>query len=45
MRFLTLMADYNRWMNEKLYAVCAQMSDETRKRDLGACFRSIRPSC
>ncbi|WP_303784165.1 DinB family protein [Azovibrio restrictus] len=41
MRFLTLMADYNRWMNEKLYAVCAQMPDETRKRDLGAFFRSI----
>lgn len=38
---LTLMADHNRWMNEKLYAVCARMSDDERKRDLGAFFRSI----
>jgi uncharacterized damage-inducible protein DinB len=38
---LTLMADHNRWMNEKLYAVCAGLSDEERKRDLGAFFRSI----
>jgi len=36
-----LMARYNRWMNRKLYAVCAEMSDVQRKRDLGAFFRSI----
>lgn len=41
MRLLTLMADHNRWMNEKLYAVCAGIPDEARKRDLGAFFRSI----
>ena len=35
------MARYNRWMNEKLYAVCADMPDETRKRQTGAPFRSI----
>jgi uncharacterized damage-inducible protein DinB len=35
------MADYNRWMNEKLYAGCAKLSDEERKRDRGAFFKSI----
>lgn len=38
---LSLMADHNRWMNEKLYAVCAGIPDEARKRDLGAFFRFI----
>lgn len=41
MSLLTLMADHNHWMNEKLYAVCAGIPDEARKRDLGAFFRSI----
>lgn len=36
-----LMAQYNRWMNEKLYAVCAEIPDTDRKRDLGAFFKSI----
>ncbi len=35
------MARYNAWMNDNLYAVCAEMPDETRKRDTGAPFRSI----
>lgn len=35
------MARYNHWMNEKLYGLCADMSDEQRKRDLGAFFNSI----
>jgi uncharacterized damage-inducible protein DinB len=34
-------ADYNRWMNERLYAVCAGIGDAERRRDLGAFFRSI----
>src|SRR5437879_7963416 len=38
---LRMMAGYNRWMNEKLYAVCAQLSDEDRRRDRKAFFRSI----
>lgn len=38
---LILMADHNRWINEKLYRVCAQIPDAERKRDLGAFFRSI----
>jgi len=35
------MAQYNRWMNERLYECCAQLSDEERKRDVGAFFKSI----
>lgn len=35
------MASYNRWMNGKLYDCCARLSDEERKRDAGAFFKSI----
>lgn len=35
------MARYNRWMNEKLYAVAASLPDEERRRDRGAFFKSI----
>ena len=35
------MARYNRWMNEKLYACCAQLTDAQRKEDVGAFFKSI----
>jgi uncharacterized damage-inducible protein DinB len=35
------LARYNRWMNEKLYAVAAKLTDEERKRDRAAFFRSI----
>jgi len=34
-------ARYNRWMNDKLYALAATLSDEARKRDGGAFFKSI----
>lgn len=34
-------AAYNAWMNEKVYACAAQLSDDERKRDRGAFFRSI----
>jgi uncharacterized damage-inducible protein DinB len=36
-----LMAEYNRWMNERLYEACAGLSDEERTCDLGAFFKSI----
>jgi len=36
-----LMAGYNRWMNEKLYACCGSLSDEERRRDRKAFFGSI----
>jgi uncharacterized damage-inducible protein DinB len=32
---------YNRWMNENLYAHAAKLSDEQRKQDTGAFFKSI----
>jgi len=35
------MARYNRWMNERLYAICAAIPDAERKADRGAFFRSI----
>lgn len=35
------MARYNRWMNERLVALCAELPDEERKRDRGAFFQSI----
>ena len=35
------MAAYNRWMNEKLYACAAQLSDAQRKEDRGAFFKSV----
>ncbi len=35
------LASYNRWMNERLYALCADLPDAERKRDRGAFFRSI----
>ena len=34
-------ARYNRWMNDKLYGLAATLSDEARKRDRGAFFKSI----
>jgi uncharacterized damage-inducible protein DinB len=36
-----LLASYNSWINEKLYAACAALPDEERKRDRGAFFGSI----
>ncbi len=37
----SLMADYNAWMNTTLYEAAAGLSDEARKRDLGAFFKSL----
>ena len=34
-------ARYNRWMNDKLFGLAATLSDEARKRDSGAFFKSI----
>lgn len=34
-------ARYNRWMNDKLYALAATLGDDVRKRDTGAFFKSI----
>jgi uncharacterized damage-inducible protein DinB len=34
-------ARYNRLANEKLYDACAALSEEERRRDLGAFFKSV----
>lgn len=39
--WLAALARYNRWMNDKLYALAATLSDEERKCDRGAFFKSI----
>ena len=39
--YALLMAEYNAWMNGKLYDGCARLSDEERRRDRGAFFKSI----
>jgi uncharacterized damage-inducible protein DinB len=39
--YYQLMAEYNHWMNGKLYAVCSEIPDDKRKADLGAFFKSI----
>jgi len=36
-----LLARYNRWMNQRLYAACEPLGDEERKRQCGAFFGSI----
>ena len=38
---INLLAEYNRWMNQQLYAVCSEIPDAERKRDMKAYFRSI----
>ena len=40
-QYVRMMARYNRWMNERLYALCADIPDAERKRDAGAFFKSI----
>jgi uncharacterized damage-inducible protein DinB len=39
--YCQLMARYNAWMNQRLYAACAQLPEEERARDRGAFFGSI----
>lgn len=39
--FAATMARYSRWMNERLYECCARLTDEERKADMRAFFRSI----
>ncbi len=35
------LAGYNRWMNDKIYNVASELSDQDRRRDLGAFFGSV----
>lgn len=39
--WLGALARYNRWMNDKLYAVASTLSEDALKRDCGAFFKSI----
>jgi len=39
--YARLLAAYNRWMNEKLYALCAGIPEVERRRDRGAFFHSL----
>ncbi len=39
--YCQLLARYNRWMNERLYATLATIPDAERKRDRGAFFGSM----
>ena len=36
-----LMAEYNRWMNQRLYEACARLPDAERKQERGVFFRSL----
>ena len=36
-----VMAEYNSWMNAKMYALCATLPDAERKKDMQAFFHSI----
>jgi uncharacterized damage-inducible protein DinB len=38
---LQTLARYSAWMNRRLYALCAALPDEERRRDRGAFFGSI----
>lgn len=38
---INIQAQYNQWMNEKLYTVCDAIPDKQRKQDMGAFFHSI----
>ena len=39
--WVVMMAQYSRWMNEKLYAHAATLTDAQRKADCGAFFKSL----
>jgi uncharacterized damage-inducible protein DinB len=39
--YCQLLARYNRWMNERMFAAASAMPDDERKRDRGAFFGSI----
>jgi uncharacterized damage-inducible protein DinB len=39
--YCELMARYNRWINERLYALLSELPDDERKRDRGAFFGSM----
>ncbi len=40
-RYTSVMSNYNKWFNERLYACCESLSEEELRRDQGAFFKSI----
>ena len=40
-KFCQLMAEYNAWMNSKVYAACSSLPQEALHEDEGAFFKSI----
>jgi uncharacterized damage-inducible protein DinB len=40
-KYCVTMAEYNSWMNAKMYGLCATLTDADRKKDQQAFFRSI----
>ncbi|MGI0492729.1 DinB family protein [Alkalinema pantanalense CENA528] len=39
--YYTTMAEYNQWMNQKIYSACESISDSDRNADRGVFFKSI----
>jgi uncharacterized damage-inducible protein DinB len=39
--YYELMAEYNAWMDGKIYEKCAAIPDADRRKDMGAFFKSI----
>lgn len=39
--YLAEMGAYNQWQNERLYSLCADLADDTRRADQGLFFGSI----
>jgi len=39
--YCSTLAEYNEWMNSRLYAACGELTDGDRKADRSAFFRSI----
>ena len=40
--YVKTMSQYNQWMNDKLYTICAGIPDGDRKKDRQAFFKSIQ---
>lgn len=40
-KHFALMADYNAWMNDRLYAQASELTQSQRQKDMGAFFQSI----
>jgi uncharacterized damage-inducible protein DinB len=39
--YCQLQARYNRWMNERIFALAGELIDDERKRECGAFFGSL----